>query len=116
MSVPAGVIRDGEMPARIALLHTLHMAAQGGRAAVANRFESFSLMRAEYMSPLREEIAFVFAEDIGHFEPMIAHRLGVMVLAARTRSSEPSISSGLLVERTALSATWRYLAVVFRFA
>jgi hypothetical protein len=62
-------------------------------------------MRAEYMSPLREEIAFVVAEDIGQFEPMLAHRPRGTSLAARTRSSEPSISSGLLVERTVVSAT-----------
>ena len=95
------------MPARIALLHVLHMAAESGRTAVANRFESFSLMRTEYVSPLREELFFVRAEDIGHFEPMLSHRSGGTVLAARTRSSAPSISSGLFVERMVLSETCR---------
>src|ERR1039458_10906421 len=61
--------------------------------------------RTEYMSPFREEIAFVGAEHIGHFEPMLGHRSGGMLPAARTRSSAPSISSGLLVERTVASAT-----------
>ena len=65
------------MPARIALLHILHMAAERGGAAVADRFESFSLVRAEYVAPLREELFFVGAEDIGHFEPMFSHRLSV---------------------------------------
>jgi len=91
------------MPARIALLHVLHMAAESSRTAVADRFECLSLMRTEDVSPLREELFFVCAEDIGHFEPMLSHRSGGMALAARTRSSEPSISSGLFVERTTLS-------------
>jgi len=91
------------MPARIALLDILYMAAESGRTAVANRFEDFSLMRTEYLSPLREELFFLRAEDIGHFEPMFPHRSGGTVLAARTRSIEPSISSGLLVERMAVS-------------
>ena len=67
------------MPARIALLHILHMAAEGGGAAVANRLEGLSLPRTEHVSPLREELFFVRAEDIGHFEPMFAHRFGGMV-------------------------------------
>src|ERR1019366_1052407 len=99
------------MPAFIALIH---MAAQSGRTAVANRFKRFSLMRTRYGSPLLEESAFVLAEYIGHFEPMFVHRLGGMALSARTRSSEPSSSSGLLVERAAVSATCRQRAVVFR--
>ena len=69
------------MPARIALLHILHMAAESGRTAVADRFESLSLMRAEYVPPLREELFFVRAEDIGYFEPMFSHRSGGMSLA-----------------------------------
>jgi hypothetical protein len=107
MPVAAGVIRDDAVPARIALLHVFHMAAESGRTAVADRFESFSLSRTEYLSPLSEELFFVRAEDIGHFEPMLSHRCGGTVLAARTRSSEPSISSGLFVERTALSERCR---------
>ena len=91
------------MPARIALFHILHMAAQRRRAAVADRCEGFSLMRSEHMAPLCEELFFISAEDIGHFEPMFSHRSGGMAVAAGIRSSEPSVSSGLLVERTALS-------------
>ena len=82
------------MPARVALLHILHMAAEGGGAAVADRLESSSLMGAKHVAPLREELSFVGAEDIGYFEPMLSHR---------TRSRGPSVSSGLLVERMALS-------------
>ena len=104
------------MPARIALLHILRMAAEGGRAAVANRCEGLSLLETEYMSPLREEVFFVSTEDIGHLGPMFFHRLGGTSFVARTRSSEPSISSGLLVERKAVSLTCRSRAVVFRLA
>ena len=116
MPVAARIIRDDAMPALVALLHILPMAAEGGRAAVANRFEGLSLPGAENMSPLCEEFSFVGAEHIGHLGPMRLHRRGGTVLAARTRSRPPSISSGLLVERTVLSATCRYRAVVFRFA
>jgi hypothetical protein len=91
------------MPARIALLHVLRMTAESSRTAVADRFESFSLMRTKYVSPSCEELFFVSAEDIGYFEPMVSHRSVGSVLGVRTRRSEPSISSGLLVERTALS-------------
>ncbi len=63
----------------------------------------FSLLSAEHVAPLREELFFVRAEDIGYFEPMFSHRSGGMALAERPRSSEPSVSNGLLVERRALS-------------
>jgi hypothetical protein len=59
------------------------------------------------MSPLLEEVLFVPAEDIGHFGPMRGHRFGGVSLVTRIRSSEPSISSGLLAERRAVSLTCR---------
>jgi hypothetical protein len=77
------------------------MAAERGGAAVADRCEGFSLIGAEHMAPSCEELFFVRAEDIGHFEPMFSHLFVGMML--RVRSSEPSISSGLFVERTAIS-------------
>jgi hypothetical protein len=98
---------DDSMPARIALLHILHMAAESGRTAVADGLASFSLMSAEHVAPLCEELFFVGAEDVGHFEPTLSHRSGGMALATGTRSSEPSVSSGLLVEQTALSERCR---------
>jgi hypothetical protein len=106
VSVPAGVVGIDQMPARIALLHILHMAAESSRAAVANRCEGFSLLGVENMPPLCEEVFLVSAEDIGHFGPIV-HRFGGTEFAAPTRSSEPSISSGLLVERMAASLTCR---------
>ena len=76
MSVAARIIRDDAMPALIALFHILHMATEGSRAAVANRCEGLPLPGIENVSPLREELSFVSAEDIGHFEPMFAHLFG----------------------------------------
>ena len=104
VSIAARVIRDDEMPARIALLRVFRVPAEGRGATVANRLEGFFLLRTEHMSPVREEIFFVRAKDVGHFEPTLVH-LGSRWLC--TRSSEPSISSGLLVERMAVSVTRR---------
>ena len=59
-------------------------------------------MSAEHVAPSLEELFFAGAEDIGHFEPMLAHRSGGVAPAAGIRSSEPSVSSGLLVERGAV--------------
>jgi hypothetical protein len=95
------------MPARIALLHIFRVPAEGSGAAVANRFEGSLLLRTEHMTPLREKAFLVRAENIGHFGPMFAHRLGGVSFVIRTRSSEPSVSSGLLVERTVASLTCR---------
>ena len=81
----------------------LDMTAQGGSAADADVTESFPLLWGDGVSPLLQEFLSMFAKDIGHFEPMFSHRSGGTVLAARTRSSEPSISSGLRVERMAVS-------------
>ncbi len=67
-----------QMPAGVALFHILHMAAEGGCAAVANRFEGLSLMRTEDVSPSLEESLLISAENIGHFGPMLAHRLDGM--------------------------------------
>jgi hypothetical protein len=44
------------------------MAAKSCRAAVAYRLKRFFLMGSQYRSPSSEEIAFVSAEHIGHFE------------------------------------------------
>ncbi len=93
------------MSARIALLHILHMAAERGGAAVADCFESLSLMSPDYVTPFREELLFVGAEDIGHFEPMFPH--GFFGTEERIRSIESRPSSGLFVERTALSERCR---------
>ena len=81
------------MSARIALLHILHMAAERGGAAVADRLEGFSLMSTEHMAPLREELFFVGAEDIGHFEPMIPH--GFLERKNEPDRANPALSSGL---------------------
>lgn len=90
------------MAALVALLHILHMPAESGGAAVADCVESFSLVGTGHVTPLREELLFMRAENIGHFQPMFSHLSG----AVRIKSMEPSVSSGLLVERTASSSKW----------
>ena len=59
-----------------ALIALIHMAAECSRAAVPNGFEGLSLPGTENASPLRKEFPFVFAEDIGHFQPMPVHHFG----------------------------------------
>ena len=82
------------MSAAIALLDA---PAEGGRAAVANVAQSFALLAREHVIPACQQIAVMRADDVGHLEPTRVHD-------ANLRSSE---SSGLGVERTATSATWR---------
>ena len=83
MPIAARIIGDDLMSAVVALLNILHVAAEGGRAAVANRFKGFSLTSAKHMSPSREEIAFIFAKNIGQFKSLFPHRFGSsMALAA----------------------------------
>ena len=93
------------MSAGIALFDLFHVAAERGGAAVADCLESLSLMSPDYVAPFREELFFVGAEDIGHFEPMLAH--GFFGTDGRTRLIESRLSSGLFVERTALSERCR---------
>jgi hypothetical protein len=101
----ARVIGDDLMSARIALLHILRMAAERGGPAVADCFECLSLMGPDYVVPFRKELLFARAEDIGHFEPMLPH--GFFGTEERTRLIESRVSSGLFVERTALSERCR---------
>ena len=66
------IIRDGAMPAIV----ILHMATQGGCAAITNIVEGFPLWTGEYPLPQREKVIGVSAEDIGHFQPMLTHSSG----------------------------------------
>jgi hypothetical protein len=54
----------------------LHMAAQGRCSAVANIREGSSLLTGQHLAPLGQKIVFVYAENIGQFEPMFTHRSG----------------------------------------
>ena len=85
----------------------LDMATQGRCAAITNIREGFLLPRGEDVAPPSQKIVFMCAENIGHFEPMIVHGSGWNVLAALTMSSGSNNSSGLIVERVAVSATCR---------
>jgi len=83
------------------------MATQGGSAAITNIREGFPLPWGEHVTPASQKIVFVCAENIGHFRPMFVHGSGLNVLAAFMMSSGSNNSSGLMVERVAVSATWR---------
>ena len=83
----------------------LRMAAQDRCPAIANVPEGFPLLMGQRVSPASQKIVFVGAENIGQLKPMIAHRSGENVLAALTRLSGSNSSSGLIVERTEVSAT-----------
>jgi hypothetical protein len=61
------------------------MAAQGRCSAVPNVREGLPLQ--EHVSPVSQKILFMNAENIGQFEPMIAHRSTRNVLAVLTMSS-----------------------------
>ena len=66
------VVHGDAMPAVV----LLHMAAQDRCSAVANILEGFSLLARQHMVPLGQKIVFVYAENIGQFEPMFTHRSG----------------------------------------
>ena len=100
-SVGTRVVQDDAMPAIV----LLHMAAQDRCSAVANVREGLPLLRGEHVSPSSQKIVSVCAHDIGQLQPMFAHRSGTNVLAALTMSSGSSSSRGLMLERTAVSAT-----------
>ncbi len=68
------VVHGDAMPAVV----LLHMAAQDRCSAVANILEGFSLLARQHLSPSRPKIVFVYAENIGQFEPMFTHRSAEM--------------------------------------
>ena len=54
----------------------LHMATQGGCAAITNVVEGFPLWAGEYPLPQSQKVISVSAEDIGQFQPMLTHSSG----------------------------------------
>jgi len=85
------------MSAAIALLDA---PAEGSRAAVANVAQGFALLARRYVIPACQQIAVMRADDVGHLGPTRVPDS----IEGKLRSSE---SSGLIVERTATSATCR---------
>ena len=53
----------------------LQVRAQGGGAADADVPKSFALLGREGVAPLAQELLFIAAKDLGHFQPMVFHRL-----------------------------------------
>jgi len=69
------------------------MSAEGRGPAVAKSLQGLLLLAREHMTPASQEVVLMGADHIGHFRPMRFHPFG------------GSNSSGLVVARTATSAT-----------
>src|SRR5260370_21185091 len=76
------VVRDGAMSAIV----ILHMATQGGCAAITNVVEGFPLWAGEYPLPQSQKVISVSAEDIAQFQPMLTPSSGRYILAPSTIS------------------------------
>jgi hypothetical protein len=83
-----------------AAITLLDASAEGRRAAVTNVAQGFALLARKRAIPTCQQIAVMNADNVGHLGPMRLHDAN----GGNLRSSE---SSGLGVERTATSATWR---------
>lgn len=70
MSIPARVVSDYAMAALVTLFE---VTAESRGAAGADVAESFALLWGDGMSPLRQKLLLVLADDIGYFEPMFGH-------------------------------------------
>lgn len=112
MTVTARSVGDRLMPAMITLLH---LRPECGGAARADVSECLPLLGRQYISPAKEELLTVLAEDIGDFQPMFCHRRRPSPSVVRI-SRIGRLSSGLTVARNLASDTCRYRAVVSRSA
>ena len=54
-----------------------------------NILERFSLLARQHLSPSRPKIVFVYAENIGQFEPMFTHRSAEMWWQPELRRAGP---------------------------
>ena len=88
------------------MLAFLYVAAQCGSAAGDDVTESFPLRWGDDVSPLLQEFLAIFAEDIGHFEPMFSHRLRPSPSGVKVSQIARS-SKGLCVVCTLRTETWR---------
>ena len=70
MSIPARVVGDYGMAALIALFE---VAAERRSAARTDVAKHLMLLRGDRVSPLRQKLLLMFADDIGYFEPMFDH-------------------------------------------
>ena len=73
MSIPTRVIRDDTMPARIALIHILHMAAESGRAAHFDGAHDAPLPRGHRRAMLFAVGFAIAAEHVRHFQLRTIH-------------------------------------------
>ena len=77
------------------------MTAECGSTASTDGSEHLALLAGDNMAPALEKLLLVRVQDIGHFEPMLYH----FFLASASRAG--SSSSGLTVECSRCSETWR---------
>jgi hypothetical protein len=56
-----------------ALIALFEMTAESRGTARADVAKSFMLLRRNRVSPLRQKLSLMLANDIGYFEPMFAH-------------------------------------------
>ena len=91
------------MGAVIALLYEF---AERGRAARADVPEGFPLLGRQHVSPAVEELLPVLSEDIGDFQPMLAHRCRPLSWE-RSMGRNCNASKGLLAACRRFRETWR---------
>ena len=98
MAIAAGVVADLFMPALVALGF---MAAQRGRAALAERLEDAALRRGGD-SPITGQIGGpILSDDVGHFYRRAGHGWSSHVVG------RGNVSSGLEIATSAWGLTWR---------
>jgi hypothetical protein len=112
MSIPARVVGDYAMAA---LVTQFDVTTEGRGAARADVAKGFMLLRGNRVSPLRQKLLLMFADDIGYFEPILAH-LRRPSLSAQWGVDNVRRSRGLTVCWRACCETSRYLAVVLMLA
>jgi hypothetical protein len=97
VAVAARVIGDPLMPALVACLD---VSAQRSGPAGRDVVQGAATLGRERVAVLFEEGMPMFAEDIGHFEPMLRHGWGRPSIGGASRSS------GLCVASRATAETW----------
>src|ERR1035437_438628 len=90
MTIPAGIIRDGLMPALGALVA---MTAQGGGAATLDGVQRFDMRPVQPAPVALEETVAPGANDIGHLDGWPAHCRARLTLPRTVAEDETGISS-----------------------
>ena len=94
-----------------ALVTLLEVTAESRGATGADVPKGFALSPGDSVSPLGQKLSLVFADHIGHLEPMVPH-LCRPSLAGRGERFQGRRSRGLTVSCTLCCETRKYFAVV----